>query len=155
MDFSERFSPAIRGVVEFAKLVPGFSLLPQDDQVTLLKAGVFEVLLVRLSPMFESKGLLCMNGVYLPREKLARCPNARFLLDSMFKFAEQMNQIGLSDEQVALFCSLVVMARDRPGLRSAELVAQLEGRIKAALARYLKKHVNILESYLFDHVYAN
>lgn len=36
-DFSERFSPAIRGVVEFAKRIPGFAMLSQDDQVTLLK----------------------------------------------------------------------------------------------------------------------
>ena len=36
-DFSERFSPAIRGVVEFAKRIPGFSMLSQEDQVTLLK----------------------------------------------------------------------------------------------------------------------
>jgi nuclear receptor subfamily 1 group D protein 3 len=54
-DFSKRFSPAIRGVVEFAKRIPGFALLPQDDQVTLLKAGVFEVLLVRLACMFDAQ----------------------------------------------------------------------------------------------------
>jgi len=38
-DFSERFSPAIRGVVEFAKRIPGFGMLSQDDQVTLLKVS--------------------------------------------------------------------------------------------------------------------
>lgn len=36
-DFSERFAPAIKGVVEFAKRIPGFGFLSQDDQVTLLK----------------------------------------------------------------------------------------------------------------------
>lgn len=56
-DFSERFSPQIRGVVEFAKRLPGFSLLSQDDQVTLLKAGVFEILLVRLACMFQGERL--------------------------------------------------------------------------------------------------
>jgi nuclear receptor subfamily 1 group D protein 3 len=58
-DFSKRFSPAIRGVVEFAKRIPGFAMLPQDDQVTLLKAGVFEVLLVRLACMFDAQVSLC------------------------------------------------------------------------------------------------
>lgn len=38
-DFSERFAPAIEGVVGFAKLIPGFSFLSQDDQVTLLKVS--------------------------------------------------------------------------------------------------------------------
>ena len=54
-DFSERFVPAIRDVVEFAKRLPGFSLLCEDDKVTLLKPGVFEVLLVRLAAMFDSQ----------------------------------------------------------------------------------------------------
>lgn len=40
-DFSERFSPAIRGVVEYAKRIPGFALLNIDDQVTLLKVSTF------------------------------------------------------------------------------------------------------------------
>ena len=41
--------------MEFAKRIPGFALLPQDDQVTLLKAGVFEVLLVRLACLFDAQ----------------------------------------------------------------------------------------------------
>ncbi|OTF80367.1 hypothetical protein BLA29_015210 [Euroglyphus maynei] len=45
-DFSERFSPAIHGVVEFAKRIPGFSLLAQEDQVTLLKVCIFGLLLL-------------------------------------------------------------------------------------------------------------
>lgn len=60
-DFSKRFSPAIRGVVEFAKRIPGFAFLSQDDQVTLLKAGVFEVLLVRLACMFDAQVRIFFN----------------------------------------------------------------------------------------------
>lgn len=42
-DFSLSFTPAVKEVVEFAKHIPGFSFLSQNDQVTLLKAGTFEV----------------------------------------------------------------------------------------------------------------
>jgi hypothetical protein len=35
--------------------LPGFTLLAEDDKVTLLKPGVFEVLLVRLAAMFDSQ----------------------------------------------------------------------------------------------------
>lgn len=38
-EFSESFTPAIKSVVDFAKGIPGFTLLNQDDQVTLLKVG--------------------------------------------------------------------------------------------------------------------
>ncbi|KAL3267714.1 hypothetical protein HHI36_006845 [Cryptolaemus montrouzieri] len=134
-DFSKRFSPAIRGVVEFAKRIPGFSLLAQDDQVTLLKAGVFEVLLVRLACMFDSQtsSMICLNGQVLKRDSIHNSSNARFLMDSMFDFADRMNSLRLSDAEIGLFCSIVVIAADRPGLRNTELIEKMHNKLKHAL----------------------
>ncbi|KAK6625566.1 hypothetical protein RUM43_005865 [Polyplax serrata] len=134
-DFSKRFSPAIRGVVEFAKRIPGFSLLPQDDQVTLLKAGVFEVLLVRLACMFDSQtnSMICLNGQVLKRESIHNSSNARFLMDSMFDFAERINSLGLSDAEIGLFCSVVVIAADRPGLRNTDLIERMHTKLRNSL----------------------
>lgn len=134
-DFSKRFSPAIRGVVEFAKRIPGFSLLSQDDQVTLLKAGVFEVLLVRLACMFDSQtaSMICLNGQVLKRDSIHNSSNARFLMDSMFDFADRMNSLRLSDAEIGLFCSIVVIAADRPGLRNTELIEKMQNKLKHCL----------------------
>ncbi|XP_065173563.1 ecdysone-inducible protein E75 isoform X2 [Atheta coriaria] len=134
-DFSKRFSPAIRGVVEFAKRIPGFSLLAQDDQVTLLKAGVFEVLLVRLACMFDAQtaSMICLNGQVLKRDAIHNSSNARFLMDSMFDFAERMNALRLSDAEIGLFCSVVVIAADRPGLRNTEMIEKMQNKLKHAL----------------------
>lgn len=55
-DFSLSFTPAVREVVEFAKHIPGFSSLTQNDQVTLLKAGTFEVR--GTAPLTGTLGLL-------------------------------------------------------------------------------------------------
>lgn len=41
--FSQCFTPAVREVVEFAKGIPGFQELSQQDQVMLLKSGTFQV----------------------------------------------------------------------------------------------------------------
>lgn len=41
------FTPAVREVVEFAKRIPGFRDLSEHDQVSLLKAGTFEVRNIR------------------------------------------------------------------------------------------------------------
>lgn len=66
-DFSMSFTPAVREVVEFAKHIPGFRDLSQHDQVTLLKAGTFEVsdslcsLLVTLGSI-RKKGLVSRAG---------------------------------------------------------------------------------------------
>ncbi|GAU93778.1 hypothetical protein RvY_05664 [Ramazzottius varieornatus] len=141
--FSERFSPIIRGVVDFAKLLPGFLLLPQDDQVTLLKAGVFEILLVRLSRLFDAStsSLLCPNGQVLRRDLPALTgSNARFLVDSMFDFAERFNHMDLTDAEIAVFSAIALMANDRPGLRSVELVGKLQDAMKQCLERLLARN---------------
>nr|WGM57976.1 ecdysone-inducible protein E75 isoform B [Nilaparvata lugens] len=141
-DFSKRFSPAIRGVVEFAKRIPGFSFLAQDDQVTLLKAGVFEVLLVRLACMFDSQNnsMICLNGQILKRESIHNSSNARFLMDSMFDFAERLNALRLSDAEIGLFCSIVVIAADRPGLRNTDLIERMHNKLKAVLQLVLNQN---------------
>nr|CAG4638328.1 EOG090X036X [Cyclestheria hislopi] len=140
-DFSERFSPAIRDVVEFAKRLPGFALLAQDDQVTLLRAGVFEVLLVRLAAMFDSQTntMLCLNGQLLRRDALHNSSNARFLMGSMFEFAERLNNLGLNDAEIGLFCAVVVIAADRPGLRNKELVERMESKLRSVLENVLNQ----------------
>ncbi|CAG0878716.1 unnamed protein product [Darwinula stevensoni] len=134
-DFSARFSPAIRGVVEFAKKIPGFARLNTDDQVTLLKAGVFEVLLVRLACMFDSQRctLVSLNGHVLNKDSIPTGANARFLLDSMFDFAERLNSMHLNDAELALFCAVVLITPDRPGLRNGDLIEKMSRKLIGAL----------------------
>ena len=111
VDFSERFSPAIRGVVEFYKRVPGCSQLNQDDQVTLLKAGVFEVLLVRFASYFDSRAntMMTIKGQLVRRDQVGASPNDRFLIDSMFSFAERMNKLNLTMAEIGLFSAVVLV----------------------------------------------
>ena len=54
-EFSDRFMDLVRQVCTFAKIIPGFKCLHHDDQVTLLKSCVFEVLLVRLAGLFDNQ----------------------------------------------------------------------------------------------------
>lgn len=59
-EFSHSFTPAVREVVEFAKKIPGFKDLSQHDQVSLLKAGTFEVHFI-LKPRATDT---CQNSTY-------------------------------------------------------------------------------------------
>ena len=70
--FSERFMDHVRQVCTFAKLIPGFKCLHHDDQVCLLKSCVFEVLLVRLSGLFENQVSFLSTGRGLRENTVAR-----------------------------------------------------------------------------------
>lgn len=134
-EFSQRFAHVIRGVIDFAGLIPGFQLLTQDDKFTLLKAGLFDALFVRLICMFDThiNSIICLNGQIMRRDSIQNGANARFLVDSTFNFAERINSMNLSDTEISLFCAIVLITPDRPGLRNVELVEKMYNKLKECL----------------------
>ncbi|XP_028895196.1 ecdysone-inducible protein E75 isoform X4 [Zeugodacus cucurbitae] len=141
-EFSQRFAHVIRGVIDFAGMIPGFQLLTQDDKFTLLKAGLFDALFVRLICMFDSSinSIICLNGQVMRRDAIQNGANARFLVDSTFNFAERMNSMNLSDAEIGLFCAIVLITPDRPGLRNIELIEKMYSRLKGCLQKVINQN---------------
>ncbi|XP_074654240.1 uncharacterized protein LOC141908209 isoform X2 [Tubulanus polymorphus] len=137
-DFSDNFTPAIQRVVDFAKGIPGFQVLNQEDQVVLLKAGTFEVLLLRLACLFDAQTntMLFTNGKLYKRPSTVS-GNAGFLQESMFDFAERLNELKLTDEEIALFSAIVIIAADRPGLRNLEHVERIQAKLTQGLQQMM------------------
>lgn len=140
-EFSQRFADVIRGVIEFAGKIPGFELLTQSDKFTLLKAGLFDALFVRLIGMFDTSmdSIVCLNGQLMRRDSIQNGANARFLVDSTFKFAERINAMQLTDAEVALFCAVVLVAPDRHGIRNYELINRMHAKLKQCLQHIIVK----------------
>ncbi|KAL3855140.1 hypothetical protein ACJMK2_014365 [Sinanodonta woodiana] len=134
-DFSEFFAPTIKAVVDFAKYIHGFALLNQDDQVTLLKAATFEVLLVRFACLFdaETNTMMFLNGKLYKRMTTGVSSGVGFLLDSMFDFAERFNKLNLNDDEIALFSAVVLLSPDRPGLRNIEQIEKVQNKLTESL----------------------
>lgn len=132
----------IRGVIDFAGLIPGFQLLTQDDKFTLLKAGLFDALFVRLICMFDSSinSIICLNGQVMRRDAIQNGANARFLVDSTFNFSERMNSMQLTDAEIGLFCAIVLITPDRPGLRNVELIEKMYTKLKACLQQVVMQN---------------
>ena len=41
LECAQRLTAVIQQIIEFAKMVPGFMKLSQDDQIVLLKTGIY------------------------------------------------------------------------------------------------------------------
>ncbi|KAI4895338.1 hypothetical protein NFI96_012435, partial [Prochilodus magdalenae] len=134
--FSQCFTPAVREVVEFAKGIPGFQDLCQHDQIMLLKAGTFQVLMVRFCSLFnpKEKTVTFLNGQAYPLATL-RVLGMGSLLDTMFEFSEKLASLGLESDEMALFMAVVLVSADRTGISDTAAVDQLqEGLIRALRA---------------------
>ncbi|KAG7274578.1 hypothetical protein CRUP_022091 [Coryphaenoides rupestris] len=140
-ELSQSFTPAVREVVEFAKKIPGFRDLSQHDQVSLLKAGTFEVLVVRFASLFDVKDrtVTFLGGRKYSVEVL-RAMGAGDLLTSMFDFTEKLTNLGLSEEEMSLFTAVVLVSADRYGIENVNSVAALQETLIRALRSLITKN---------------
>ncbi|KAJ8017023.1 hypothetical protein DPEC_G00013460 [Dallia pectoralis] len=138
--FSQCFTPAVREVVEFAKGIPGFQELSQQDQVMLLKSGTFQVLMVRFCTLFnpEERTVTFLNGQTYPLSTL-RGLGMGALLDAMFNFSEKMGALRLEPDEMALFMAVVLVSADRSGISDMGAVEQLQECLIHALRSLIQR----------------
>ncbi|XP_020366499.1 peroxisome proliferator-activated receptor gamma [Rhincodon typus] len=131
---------AVREITEFAKSIPGFINLDLNDQVTLLKYGVHEVIFSMLASLMNKDGLLIASGQgFMTREflKSLRKPFCD-IMEPKFEFAMKFNGLGLNDCDIAIFIAVVILSGDRPGLLNVKPIEELQDSILQALALQLK-----------------
>ncbi|XP_054477843.1 nuclear receptor subfamily 1 group D member 2a [Anoplopoma fimbria] len=129
-EFSISFTPAVRDVVDFAKRIPGFRDLPEHDQVGLLKAGTFEVLMVRFASLFNvaERTVTFLSGKCYSLDTL-RALGAGELLNSMCEFSEKLAALGLDADEMSLFTAVVLVSADRSGIQDLNAVEALQDKL--------------------------
>uniref|UniRef100_A0A8C7WPL5 Nuclear receptor subfamily 1, group D, member 2a n=1 Tax=Oryzias sinensis TaxID=183150 RepID=A0A8C7WPL5_9TELE len=133
-EFSMSFTPAVREVVEFAKRIPGFRDLSEHDQVSLLKAGTFEVLMVRFASLFNmsERTVTFLSGRRYSIDTL-RSLGAGELLNSMCEFSEKLAALRLDQDEMSLFTAVVLVSADRSGIQDLDSVEALQDKLIRAL----------------------
>lgn len=133
-EFSMSFTPAVREVVDFAKRIPGFRDLSEHDQVSLLKAGTFEVLMVRFASLFNvvERTVTFLSGKRYSLDTL-RALGAGELLNSMCEFSEKLAALRLDSDEMSLFTAVVLVSADRSGIQDLNSVEALQDKLIRAL----------------------
>nr|XP_057930669.1 peroxisome proliferator-activated receptor alpha b [Doryrhamphus excisus]XP_057930670.1 peroxisome proliferator-activated receptor alpha b [Doryrhamphus excisus]XP_057930671.1 peroxisome proliferator-activated receptor alpha b [Doryrhamphus excisus] len=129
-------------LTEFAKSVPGFSALDLNDQVTLLKYGVYEALFAMLASCMNKDGLLVAYGSgFITREflKSLRRPFSD-MMEPKFQFATKFNALELDDSDLALFVAAIICCGDRPGLSNVTHIERMQESIVQVLQLHLLAH---------------
>lgn len=68
--FAANVTPCVQRVVEFAKRVPGFCDLGQDDQLILIKIGFFEIWLSHVARLTSNTSMMFDDGTTATRQQL-------------------------------------------------------------------------------------
>ncbi|XP_040843395.1 peroxisome proliferator-activated receptor alpha [Ochotona curzoniae] len=129
-------------LTEFAKAIPGFASLDLNDQVTLLKYGVYEAIFAMLSSMMNKDGMLIAEGNgFITREflKNLRKPFCD-IMEPKFDFAMKFNALELDDSDISLFVAAIICCGDRPGLLDIGSIEKMQEGIVHVLRLHLRSN---------------
>lgn len=87
-------------------------------QVTLLKYGVIEILIIMMAPLMNKDGTLISYGqIFMTREflKSLRKPFGQ-MMEPKFEFSVKFNTLELDDSDMALFLAVIILSGGEPFL---------------------------------------
>lgn len=146
---AQRLTNVIQQIIEFAKMVPGFMQFPQEDQIVLLKAGSFELAVLRMSRYFDMSNnhvlfvgdhtQLLEKSFMLPMEAFTTTGNTEemTLVSQIFDTAKSIADLKLSEVALSLYSAYVLLQADRPGLKNLEEIRKLNDAVCSSLQREL------------------
>jgi nuclear receptor subfamily 1 group F protein 4 len=141
LECAQRLTAVIQQIIEFAKMVPGFMKLSQDDQIVLLKTGSFELAVLRMSRYYDlTQSAVLFGDTLLPVEAFLTPDSVESkLVTAVFDFAKALAELKLSEIQLALYSAFVLLSSDRMGLRGTLEIQRLSQAVLRALRLELSR----------------
>ncbi|XP_055319954.1 probable nuclear hormone receptor HR3 isoform X8 [Sitodiplosis mosellana] len=140
LDCAEKLTQMIQNIIEFAKLIPGFMRLSQDDQILLLKTGSFELAIVRMSRLMDlSQNVVLYGDVLLPQEAFytSDCSEMK-LVAYIFETAKSIAELKLTETELALYQSLVLLWPERNSVRGNTEIQRLFNMSMSAIKQEIE-----------------
>jgi nuclear receptor subfamily 1 group F protein 4 len=142
LDCAQNLTTMARQVIEFAKMLPGFLRLMQEDQIILLSAGTFEQVILRMSRYYDlQQNAVIYADILLPVDLFLMTTESleQRLVTSLFRFARSIAEMKLSETELALYSAFILFSYDRPGIRDTEQIKRLSNAVLGALKLELQK----------------
>ncbi|VEN43638.1 unnamed protein product [Callosobruchus maculatus] len=145
LECAQKLTTVIQQIIEFAKMVPGFMRLSQDDQIVLLKAGSFELAIIRMSRYLDlSQNCVLYGDTMLPQDAFFTSDTAEMkLVACVFELAKSIAELKLTETELALYSACVLLSPDRPGLRGMGEISRLSQAVLRALRLELDRNHSI------------
>ncbi|RUS82889.1 hypothetical protein EGW08_009354 [Elysia chlorotica] len=127
-----------RLVVEFAKRLPGFLTLSKEDQITLLRSSVMEVMYIRSARCYDPKTKSIVFGNDQPctveNQKAAHGGEGKYC-ELLYEFCHNMAAFNTDNSEYTLFTAICIFS-ERPGLEQAEKVELIQSQYVELLHAY-------------------
>nr|XP_022338256.1 nuclear hormone receptor HR96-like isoform X1 [Crassostrea virginica] len=146
----------IRRLIKFAKHVPEFKQLQQEDQIHLLKGGIMEIMVLRSVMGFDAQAMAWkVRGGSAQTNKICESKLSPEMIKTMdthmysdhVKFVMSLNQLTRANKTIlTLLFVIELFSSDRPCLKNKELVAKGQEKFSTWLQAYLESIYPVSEA---------
>uniref|UniRef100_A0A673XH37 Nuclear receptor subfamily 1 group I member 2 n=1 Tax=Salmo trutta TaxID=8032 RepID=A0A673XH37_SALTR len=124
----------IQNIINFAKGLPSFRALAIDDQISLLKGAMFEMMQIRFNMMFNVEtGIWECGPLTYCMDDAVRAGFQRHLLDPLMRFHYTLRNLQLQEVEYVLMQAISLFSPDRPGVINHGVIDSLQEKLAIAL----------------------
>uniref|UniRef100_A0A3P8XFQ9 Uncharacterized protein n=1 Tax=Esox lucius TaxID=8010 RepID=A0A3P8XFQ9_ESOLU len=129
----------IQNIINFAKGLHSFRALAIDDQISLLKGAMFEIMQIRFNMLFNAKtgNWECGSQTYC-MDDAVRAGFQRHLLDPLMQYHYTLRNLQLQEVEYVLMQAISLFSPERPGVIHHDVI----DRLQENLAIVLKVHID-------------
>lgn len=141
LDAAQKVTAIIHNIIDFAKLLPGFMEYSETDKIILLKAGAFELTVLRMTRCYDMRTSAVLYGDTMMRMDFFMTGDTTEmkLIQEVFELVKELCELKLTEAELALFSTYCLLSPDRPGLTCGESVQRLNQELLKALKIQLER----------------
>jgi len=137
MDAAQKVTSVIHNIIDFAKLLPSFMFMEyaETDKINLLKAGAFELTILRMTRHYDMHQSVVLYGDTVMRMEFFLTGDTleMKLVSEVFDLVRGLCELKLGTDELAIFSAFCLLSPDRPGLTCVESVQRLSQELLKAL----------------------
>ncbi|XP_063070715.1 nuclear receptor subfamily 1 group I member 2 [Engraulis encrasicolus] len=139
----------IQTVINYSKLISAFRDLTIEDQISLLKGGTFEIVMIRLNMLFNDKtGVWECGSLHYDIGDAFRAGFQTHLLDPVMRCHYTLRRLHLHDVEYVLMQAIALFSPDRPGVTNRDVISHHQETLAITLLTYIESKRNEEDKHL-------
>ncbi|XP_066455343.1 nuclear receptor subfamily 1 group I member 2 [Eleutherodactylus coqui] len=131
----------IKGVINFAKIIPHFRDLGIEDQIALLKGSALELCVIRFNTVFDHRTQTWSCGqLNYNSDDLAMAGYHQLFVEPVIRFHCMMKKLCLQTEEYTLMQAISLFSADRPGVSDRDKIDKIQEKLALTLMSYIESH---------------
>jgi len=141
--FSDYITAFFYETINYCKQIRDFQRLPEDDQICLLQAASWEMMLLQSCQFYNvARNEFELDDMGYGRDDMKECGLDSNILQRICAIAKTIKSMDLAKDELVIVYTLIIFCEDRKGLGEVQEVSQIQERYAVLLQKLMNLSTN-------------